>query len=102
MSELVGKRKHLRSFTVGAVDEDQWRQGIHHREAPKLVGVEVPPIVIEYDAADHHEGAYLVGLVDEAAKSLGPGRTIATHLQIESQGAADCSRRLGRRRLRRH
>jgi hypothetical protein len=40
MRELVGEREHLRSLSVGSVDEDQGSEVVRQREAPELLWIE--------------------------------------------------------------
>src|SRR6185437_785077 len=78
-------RKHLCRLAVRTIDEHLWCQRIGERKATKLLRVEVARIVVKHHAADHHHHAQLVGLPDECAQRIRPGRTGAARLHAETQ-----------------
>ena len=78
MRELVSQREHLRGLGLGGIDEQKRRAPIDEREAPKLLGPQAPPVVVEHDAARH----------DQHSERLDPLGELAQGVSIRSAACA--------------
>ena len=68
MSQLVGKREHLRRLAVARVQEDQRCLVVNEGEAPELGDVELAVRIAADDGTRHHQHASLLGLFDQLAQ----------------------------------
>jgi hypothetical protein len=71
--QLVRERERLRELRVGAVHEDERREGIDQREAAELLRVETPVRVVPDDTVDHDEHARVFDAFDQIAERVLPG-----------------------------
>ena len=68
----MGERKHLCSFRIRAVDEDEWGDLVHQRETSELARIELAVRVVANDAVHHHQYANLIGLSGKTTQSISP------------------------------
>src|SRR6516162_10407358 len=95
MGERVRQREYLRRLGIRAVDEHQRGARIGEGKAAKLLWIEPPIAVVPDDAIDHHQDAKRIGVIDETAQRLVPGRDFLTLLEIEPERATHGSRGRG-------
>ncbi len=80
--------KHLRSFRVRPVDENEWGDIIHQREAPELIGIELAMRIVADDAVHHHQHPNLIGLSDKTTQGASPVSERGAFLYVELERAS--------------
>ena len=94
MRQLVSQGEHLRRLRVRAVHEDERGPGVGEREPPELLGIEATTAVAAHDPAHHHQDPRGLAPIAEPPQGLGPGRTVASRVEVEVQRLPKPRRRL--------
>src|SRR3989339_70681 len=91
MCKFMGKREHLGSLGICAINKNKGGKFVCKGKAPEFRGIQLSLVIVQDHAATHYHYSMHVSYVYEATKRFSPGRHCPTFFNTETDGRTHCS-----------